>query len=522
MEIQDRNSLLQILTGARETGVQLSSVEGSAFAEVLKSAQTEMSSPEKNTDDITFKPVLKQNSTSDNLGSVEKKLFDDRGVDNNKKDPPKKAEAKNTETAQSKEKEEVSKDADEEKSVCANQSTEKVNEVDAKEQQNTESEVSQTSETQEGEDTLSLSQETVPADIIAQGVDEVVLQAFLQGNNPITTEEVPVFDELVTMQNVVENNVEEIVLQEVQKQEVATTSKAVSEELVPMSEEEALLMEQAKLLDEKITTDKKLKIEVNVSEEKIADPIVKDVLKNRFEIDSMFQSVDIDTNAEALVTDVEIVAEETPVTDSDVVTLPEIKTNAAYNEVKVVQDSAKTASLKDATVVSVSGKEVVAEVANVSRNEAFAKITEASSRDNFKGMAKEVVEQIKVNITKSAVKGIDTIDIQLKPEDLGKVQIKMHIAKDGKIQAEIIASRAETADLLQKDASSLSKAFNDAGYDTDAKSFSFRQENQANGQEKDNAELLKFIGDTLEQEAENIAGNDNSIYDPALGLNIRV
>ena len=275
-------------------------------------------------------------------------------------------------------------------------------------------------------------------------------------------------------------------------------------------------------MDEKITTDKKLKIEVNVSEEKIADPIVKDVLKNRFEIDSMFQSVDIDTNAEALVTDVEIVAEETPVTDSDVVTLPEIKTNAAYNEVKVVQDSATAASLKDATVVSVSGKEVVAEVANVSRNEAFAKITEASSRDNFKGMAKEVVEQIKVNITKSAVKGIDTIDIQLKPEDLGKVQIKMHIAKDGKIQAEIIASRAETADLLQKDASSLSKAFNDAGYDTDAKSFSFRQENQANGQEKDNAELLKFIGDTLEQEAENIAGNDNSIYDPALGLNIRV
>ena len=52
MEIQDRNSLLQILTGARETGVQLSSVEGSAFAEVLKSAQTEMSSPEKNTDFI--------------------------------------------------------------------------------------------------------------------------------------------------------------------------------------------------------------------------------------------------------------------------------------------------------------------------------------------------------------------------------------------------------------------------------------------------------------------------------------
>ena len=145
-------------------------------------------------------------------------------------------------------------------------------------------------------------------------------------------------------------------------------------------------------------------------------------------------------------------------------------------------------------------------------------------RDTFKGMAKEVVEQIKVNITKSAVRGVDTIDIQLKPEDLGKVQVKMHIAKDGKIQAEIITSRAETAELLQKDASLLSKAFNDAGYNTDDKSFtfSFQNENQAKGQEKDDAGLLKFIGETLEQEAENIAGNDNLGYDPVLGLNIRV
>ena len=100
----------------------------------------------------------------------------------------------------------------------------------------------------------------------------------------------------------------------------------------------------------------------------------------------------------------------------------------------------------------------------------------------------------------------------------------MYIGKDGKVQAEIVASRAETADMLQKDASSLSKAFNDAGYDTDAKSFtfSFQNENQARGQEKDDSGLLKFIGDTLEQEAENIAGNDNLGYDPVLGLNIRV
>ena len=82
-------------------------------------------------------------------------------------------------------------------------------------------------------------------------------------------------------------------------------------------------------------------------------------------------------------------------------------------------------------------------------------------------------EQIKVNITKSAVKGIDTIDIQLKPEDLGKVQVKMQISKDGKLQADIVVSRQETLDVLQKELSSLTKAFTDAGFDADNRSFNF-------------------------------------------------
>ena len=99
----------------------------------------------------------------------------------------------------------------------------------------------------------------------------------------------------------------------------------------------------------------------------------------------------------------------------------------------------------------------------------------------------------------------------------------MHISKDGKLQAEIISGRPETLEILQKDVSALSKAFNDAGYDTDSRSFnfSFQNENQAREQQKDDSGLLKFIGDTLEQEAD-IAGNDNLGYDPTLGLNIRV
>ena len=64
-----------------------------------------------------------------------------------------------------------------------------------------------------------------------------------------------------------------------------------------------------------------------------------------------------------------------------------------------------------------------------------------SFKDVYKGMSKEVIDQVKVNITKSAVKGVDKVEIQLKPEDLGHIEVKMQIGKDGKLQAHIIASR---------------------------------------------------------------------------------
>ena len=152
--------------------------------------------------------------------------------------------------------------------------------------------------------------------------------------------------------------------------------------------------------------------------------------------------------------------------------------------------------------------------------------SETSFRDIYKGMSKEVVDQVKVNITKSAVKGVDSIDIKLKPEDLGHIQIKMQISKDGKLQAHIVASRPETMEILQSEVQNLEKAFQDAGFDTDAGSFSFSfQEGAESGREQDrNAELRNFIGNVLEQDsAEDAAGNDNLYgWTAEGGLNIRV
>jgi len=293
----------------------------------------------------------------------------------------------------------------------------------------------------------------------------------------------------------------------------------VSELMQSLTAEEELLVEQAKILDKKIGTDQKLKIDVSVEEEKIAEPIEHDVLKNRFEIDSLLQEVgdEVENTDGPLLqndTDIQIVEGKD---NLQAIGLSQVK----IADAKVVSDTVR--SQVDTSVLNTAAKEVVWSNVDAPKTEVFARLNETSGRDTLRGLGKEVVEQIKVNITKSAVRGIDTIDIQLKPEDLGKIQIKMQISKDGKLQAEIVSSRPETADLLQKEVSNLTKAFSDAGFDVDDRSFSFQNENQAREQNKDDSGLSQFIGASLEQEAENVAGNDNlGYYDPVLGLNIRV
>lgn len=146
--------------------------------------------------------------------------------------------------------------------------------------------------------------------------------------------------------------------------------------------------------------------------------------------------------------------------------------------------------------------------------------------DAYKGMGREVAEQVKVNITKSAVRGVDKIDITLKPQDLGHIEIKMHLAKDGKLQAEIVASRPETMEMLQKEAQNLQRSFEEAGFQTDENSlnFSCREDNTQSGQQERSYEMRRFIGEALDSDFsnDNLTGYAESSWDGQSGLNIRV
>jgi len=85
----------------------------------------------------------------------------------------------------------------------------------------------------------------------------------------------------------------------------------------------------------------------------------------------------------------------------------------------------------------------------------------------------EVVDQIKVKISKEMAHNSDTIKIQLTPEHLGKIEIKMELAADGKVQALVIADNKDTLELLKQDAKSLEKALQEAGLKADSGSLNF-------------------------------------------------
>lgn len=292
-----------------------------------------------------------------------------------------------------------------------------------------------------------------------------------------------------------------------------------------------ILAQQAAKLGEAVGEDRKVKVEVSVKEEKIADAVDGGLVKNAKLSDETLSAV---------------------VESKDAVKgnpLTEVKTPAqqaaAQNQIREMPltmtagavSNAAAAAADDTTAVAVStetGSVTLAHAGTVGGEMlANAKASAAndssptSFRDVYKGMGKEVVDQIKVNITKSAVKGVDKIEIQLKPEDLGHIEVKMQIGKDGKLQAHIVASRPETAEILQKEIGNLQKAFNEAGFQTDegSLSFSFRDDGQA-GQNQERNNLRNFIGDVLEQEtAMDAAVGDlfaGTAWDGKNGLNIRV
>lgn len=104
---------------------------------------------------------------------------------------------------------------------------------------------------------------------------------------------------------------------------------------------------------------------------------------------------------------------------------------------------------------------------------AMASRAEATAQGRPGATPGTAVGQVAVKLTNTAADGGGRVTIRLNPEELGKVDVKLELGRDGLVRATISAERPETLDMLQRDSRMLEKALQDAGLKTDQQSLAF-------------------------------------------------
>lgn len=91
---------------------------------------------------------------------------------------------------------------------------------------------------------------------------------------------------------------------------------------------------------------------------------------------------------------------------------------------------------------------------------------------------------IALQMARNLQKGTSRFDIRLDPPEMGRIDVRMEVRKDGHVVAHMTVDRPETLDLLQRDARALQQALNNAGLqaDNDSLNFSLRDQNDHGGE----------------------------------------
>ena len=84
-----------------------------------------------------------------------------------------------------------------------------------------------------------------------------------------------------------------------------------------------------------------------------------------------------------------------------------------------------------------------------------------------------------VTIANKALSGSNEFAIRLDPPELGRIDVQLKVDKDGRITSHLIADRKDTLDLLQRDASGLQRALQDAGLKTSDSGLQFSLRDQS-------------------------------------------
>jgi len=109
-------------------------------------------------------------------------------------------------------------------------------------------------------------------------------------------------------------------------------------------------------------------------------------------------------------------------------------------------------------------------------------------------------DQIAFNIRQAIDNGDTQIRIQLQPQELGRIDVRLEMTDAGKVTALISAERQDTLDMLMRDSRSLEKALQEAGLDVDGDGLAFDleegSEDPENATEGDLADSAENVVET--------------------------
>lgn len=115
-------------------------------------------------------------------------------------------------------------------------------------------------------------------------------------------------------------------------------------------------------------------------------------------------------------------------------------------------------------------------------------VNQSGNTQNPARTGRSMVEQVTVKITKAIQAGNDKITIQLRPANMGRVEVKMEVSQDNRLNVLVIVDRPETLDQLQKDSRELQRALQEAGLHVDNGDLNFNLRGEENhAKEGDNS-----------------------------------
>jgi flagellar hook-length control protein FliK len=91
---------------------------------------------------------------------------------------------------------------------------------------------------------------------------------------------------------------------------------------------------------------------------------------------------------------------------------------------------------------------------------------------------------VAIEIASKALAGKNHFEIRLDPPELGRIEVRLAVDRDGNVTSRLIADRSDTLDLLRRDASGLERALQDAGLKTTDNGLQFSLRDHSTGREQ--------------------------------------